>query len=210
MRARCRSFRAAHLGVVCITLVLALLASMSPAIAAAPSRWELPVAGSIVRLFRAPLAQYASGHRGIDLTAPAGTSVRAANDGVVVFAGSVAGSLHVVVAHDGGIRTSSSFLARVDVRVGQRVARGAVIGAAGGAGDGHGAGILHFGVRVGERYIDPMLLFGPTDLTEVVRLVPLSAPDVADGTSTTAEERALAAEFLREWKDEEGCAGEVF
>jgi hypothetical protein len=31
---------------------------------------------------------------------------------------------------------------------------------------------VHFGVRVGERYVDPMLLFGPPDLTKLVRLIP--------------------------------------
>ena len=58
--------------------------------------------------------------------------MRAANAGEVTFAGSVAGSLHVVVAHGGGLRTSSSFLATITVRRGQRVARGDVVGTAGG------------------------------------------------------------------------------
>ena len=38
---------------------------------------------------------YAAGHRGVDLAAAPGTPVRAANDGVVSFAGTVAGTLHV-------------------------------------------------------------------------------------------------------------------
>ena len=42
-------------------------------------------------------------------------------DGLVAFAGVVAGSLHVVVDHGDGIRTSYSFLARVDVVARQRV-----------------------------------------------------------------------------------------
>ncbi len=183
-----------------------LVAGFPPVAAAAPSGWQLPVDGSVVRPFRAPIGQFGSGHRGVDLAAAPGVAVRAANDGVVVFAGSVAGSLHVVVAHDGGIRTSSSFLARVDVRAGQRVARGSVIGAAGGTGEGHGAGVLHLGVRVGDRYIDPMLLFGPVDLTEMVRLVPVTADGLADATTTAAERAAIAEEFLAEWGDE-GCAG---
>lgn len=188
------------------TTAALLVAGLPPPSGAAPSGWRLPVDGSIVRPFRAPVGAYGSGHRGVDLTAAPGTSVRAANDGVVVFAGPVAGSLHVVVAHDGGIRTSSSFLARVDVRVGQRVARGTVLGAAGGAGDGHGVGVVHFGVRVGDRYVDPMLLFGTVDLTEIVRLVPVGADAVAGATTTAAERAAIAEEFLEEWRDE-GCAG---
>ena len=61
----------------------------------------------------------APGHRGVDFVAAAGTPVRAANAGEVTFAGNVAGSLHVVVAHPGGLRTSSSFLATIAVRRGQ-------------------------------------------------------------------------------------------
>ncbi|MFO7591210.1 MAG: peptidoglycan DD-metalloendopeptidase family protein [Acidimicrobiia bacterium] len=203
MRSRVGCIPKAIGATVCVALVAVAL---PPLAGAAPTRWLLPVDGPIARPFRAPVGQYASGHRGVDLVAAPGTGVRAANDGVVVFAGSVAGALHVVVAHDGGIRTSSSFLERVDVRVGQRVSRGTVIGAAGGTGDGHGAGVLHLGVRVGERYIDPMLLFGEVDLTAIVRLVPVSAGEIADATTTAAERAAIVEEFLDEW-DDEGCAG---
>lgn len=202
MRSRVGCARRAIGATVCVALVIAA----APPVAAAPTRWLLPVDGPIARPFRAPVGQFAAGHRGVDLVAAPGTAVRAANDGVVVFAGPVADALHVVVAHDGGIRTSSSFLARVDVRVGQRVSRGTVIGAAGGEGDGHRAGVLHLGVRVGERYIDPMLLFGEVDLTEVVRLVPVRAGEVADATTSAAERAAIAEEFLHAW-DDEGCAG---
>jgi hypothetical protein len=133
--------------------------------------------------------------------------VRAANDGHVAFAGPVAGSLHVVVAHDNGVRTSYSFLARIDVRVGQHVTRGQVVGVAGGGGEGHGPGVLHFGVRIGERYVDPMMLFGPTDLTELVRLVPVEERDVGDHTSPAAERRELVS-WLHEHGDSD-CFGGI-
>lgn len=187
--------------VVCIAMV----AATAPIAQAAPPSWIRPVGGSVVRPFQEPAGRYGSGHRGVDFAAPSGAPVRAANDGTVVFAGLVAGTLHVVIAHDGGLRTSSSYLSRVDVRVGQRVSRGAVIGAAGGTGEAHAGGVVHFGVRVGDRYIDPMLLFGPTDLTELVRLVPVSDNEVADSTTTAAERAALVAQ-LEEWADG-GCAG---
>lgn len=141
----------------------------------APGPWVRPVAGAVVRPFVAPIARYGPGHRGVDLAAPAGTPVRAANVGTVAFAGPVAGTLHVVVAHDGGLRTSYSFLARVDVRRGQAVARGQVVGAAGGAGDEHAPGVVHFGLRVGDRYVDPMALFSPPDLSRLIRLAPVDA-----------------------------------
>ena len=37
--------------------------------------------------------------------------------------------------------------------------------------------MLHFGLRVGDRYVDPMQLFRPVDLTKLVHLVPADDPD---------------------------------
>jgi hypothetical protein len=149
--------------------------------------WLRPVDGAVVAPFREPTSVYGAGHRGADLAAASETPVRAANDGVVSFAGDVAGTLHVVVAHDGDLRTSYSFLASVAVRIGQVVARGDVLGATGGTGEAHDGAVLHFGLRVGDRYVDPMLLFRPADLTKVVHLVPARDPD--DGAWTPAAER---------------------
>src|SRR5262245_36977721 len=68
--------------------------------------WTRPVDGAVSRAFEEPAGPYGPGHRGVDLVAPPGTPVRAAGDGTVSFAGDVAGSMHVVVAHEGGLRTS--------------------------------------------------------------------------------------------------------
>ena len=84
-----------------------------------PATGSPPVAGRSCARSSSRSRRTRAGHRGVDFAAPAGAAVRAANDGVVTFAGRVAGALHVVVAHDGGIRTSYSFLASVDVRVGE-------------------------------------------------------------------------------------------
>ena len=134
--------------------------------------WMPPVDGPVVRGFQAPAFAYGPGHRGIDFAATAGTPVRASGDGVVAFAGSVAGSLHVVVAHNGNLRTTYAFLAGVSVSAGDRVTRGQVVGTAGATGPGHEAGGLHFGVRLGDRYVDPQRLFAACDLTQLVRLIP--------------------------------------
>src|SRR6185312_15755146 len=61
--------------------------------------WVPPVTGAVVRQFAEPISVYAAGHRGVDFAAAPGAPVRAANAGTVSFAGDVAGSLHVVVAH---------------------------------------------------------------------------------------------------------------
>src|SRR5919106_1538669 len=164
-------------------LLLAREPGSAHAVPAAPSApgacaaWLPPVDGPVVRPFQAPAFAYGPGHRGVDLAAAPGTPVRAAGDGVVSFAGSVAGSLHVVVAHDTAerltLRTTYAFLAAAHVRTRDRVARGQVIGAAGGSGPEHEPGALHFGLRLGDRYLDPERLFDACDLTRLVRLVPV-------------------------------------
>lgn len=139
--------------------------------------WLRPVAGAVVHPFEEPASVYGAGHRGADLAAASGTPVLAANDGVVSFAGRVAGTLHVTVAHAGGLRTSYSFLSAVSVHTGDTVARGDVLGSTGGVGPDHDGAALHLGLRVGDRYVDPMQLFRPDDLTRLVHLVPADAPD---------------------------------
>jgi hypothetical protein len=165
--------------VLCASLTVAVLASPAPAADDndASGAWQRPVEGRVVEPFRAPGSAYGAGHRGADLAAAPGTPVRAANDGVVSFAGNVAGTLHVVIAHDGNLRTSYSFLASVAVHTGESVARGAIVGTTGGTGEAHDGTALHFGLRVGDRYVDPMQLFRPVDLTKLVHLVPSDDPD---------------------------------
>jgi hypothetical protein len=192
--------RSPHFWFVAPALTIALTAALSwlfipmPLAAVelpAPGAWLRPVPGAVARPFVAPLSRYGAGHRGADLVAPSGTPVRAANAGEVSFAGRVAGSLHVVIAHAGGLRTSYSFLATVAVRRGQRITRGDVIGTAGGGVDDH-AGVLHLGLRVGDRYVDPMALFSPTDLTRLIRLVPVDEPDQHGLDPPALESRSLA------------------
>jgi murein DD-endopeptidase MepM/ murein hydrolase activator NlpD len=91
-----------------VALVLAGILVTGPASASADasSPWTRPVAGRVVRPFVAPKSRYGAGHRGADLAATPGTPVRAAGTGRVVFAGPVAGTRHVVVEHDDGLKTT--------------------------------------------------------------------------------------------------------
>jgi hypothetical protein len=135
----------------------------APARAAGAVRYELPVAGQVLRPFEAPDHAYGPGHRGVDLAAASGTPVRAAAAGEVVFAGTVAGATWVTVAHADGIRTSYGHLGRLAVRAGQDVALGALLGTA--TGD-HGDAFrpeagLHWSARRGDTYLDPLSLLGP-------------------------------------------------
>jgi len=126
-------------------------ASLVTALVVATVHYRLPVDAPVVDRFRPPSAPWAPGNRGIDFATNPGTPVRAAADGRVTFAGAVGGRLHVVLLHADGIRTSYSFLRSIVVRPGDPVESGALVGTAGER--------VHFGARVGERYIDPSLLF---------------------------------------------------
>ena len=110
-----------------------------------------PVAGEVIQGFL-PTGLY-SGHWGIDIAASEGAPVRAADDGSVSFGGVVVGNRTVTVDH-GGLRTSYSYLSSRSVGKGDEVRRGDVVGIVG-THDGRVA--LHFSVRIGDRYIDPLI-----------------------------------------------------
>jgi len=104
----------------------------------------------------------------VDLVAAVGTTVLAAGPGVVVFAGQVAGRPVVSVDHAGGLRTTYEPVTPV-VAAGQPVARGTPLGT---LLTGHapcpGEACLHWGLRRGEVYLDPLTLLVPPR----VRLLP--------------------------------------
>jgi murein DD-endopeptidase MepM/ murein hydrolase activator NlpD len=125
-----------------------------------------PVAGvdppsGVERRFDPPEEKWGSGHRGVDLLAPAGSNVLSPGPGVVTFAGPVARRGVVVVTHPDGLRTSLEPVAAT-VPVGAAVATGTTIGVVedGGTTSNHCAprSCVHWGVRRGERYIDPLSL----------------------------------------------------
>ena len=138
----------------------------------APTGWSPPVEGPAVRLFERPVEEWSPGHRGVDYSVPPGTPVRAVAGGQVVFAGRVAGGLHVTVAHPGGLRTSYSYLSRAAVAPGTAVVRGTLLGVSGGTGPGHAPGVVHLGVRSGGEYVDPGPLVGAA-APVTIRLAPL-------------------------------------
>ncbi|MGH8999271.1 MAG: murein hydrolase activator EnvC family protein [Acidimicrobiia bacterium] len=146
---------------------------LAAVLAAAPALFPLspPADGPVERAFEAPSSPYGPGHRGIDYATRPGTPVRAAADGLVVFAGPVAGSLHVVVSHGRSWLTSYGYLAGAAVEAGQTVGRGDLVGVSGGKGEAHRPDVVHFGLRRGARYVDPAPRMGPP--LPAVHLAPL-------------------------------------
>lgn len=136
---------------------------------AAPLVWSPPVEAPVQDGFRAPSHPYGSGNRGLEYRTTPGMPARAVADGVVGFAGPVAGRPVVSVDHADGRRSSLTGLATVAVSSGARVQRGDVLGTTGAT--------LHLGVREGEVYLDPAALFARA--RGELHLVPPTDPGVA-------------------------------
>jgi murein DD-endopeptidase MepM/ murein hydrolase activator NlpD len=95
-------------------------------------------------------------HDGIDIAAPAGTPVRAADDGVVLYSGRLRGYGNVVILqHSGGYVTVYGHNERNLVREGDRVARGQDIAELGATGRASGPN-LHFEIRYENQAQNPL------------------------------------------------------
>lgn len=144
--------------------------------------WPLDPPHQVVDRFDAPASPWGRGHRGVDLRGAPGDRVRTVEDGVVAFAGRIAGRGVVVVDH-GRTRTTYEPV-RGSVRVGGRVAAGQVIGTLELFGSHcFPAACLHWGLIEGrDTYRDPLSLVGGGG----VRLLPLVQVDEpgTDGCAT--------------------------
>jgi murein DD-endopeptidase MepM/ murein hydrolase activator NlpD len=135
--------------------------------------WPLVPAPKVTRPFEAPASDYGPGHRGVDLAATPGQPALASGEGVVVFAGLVAGFGVVSIDHDGGLRTTYEPVTAT-VTVGTRVYRGQPVGT---VNSGHPGcpvvACLHWGVRHDGDYLDPVALIRTES---VIRLKPWDEP----------------------------------
>lgn len=178
-----------------LVLLLLLLSPAAPGSAAPGSTapgstapgsgpaWSWPLVGvpQITRPFAPGPTPYSPGHRGVDLLGLAGEPVLAAGAGVVSYAGMLAGRGVIAVVH-GSLRTTYEPVA-ASVRVGQHVASGSVLGRLQAGHEGcPAAACLHWGLRRGETYLNPVGLVRPGP----VRLLPVRA-DPATADPATAD-----------------------
>jgi len=121
--------------------------------------WPLDPRPEVVRGFDPPRSAYSAGHRGADLRARVGQQVHAALEGEVVYAATLAGRGVVVVSH-GATRTTYEPV-EASVHRGDRVATGEVVGTLQWSGS-HCLPLacLHWGLRRGDAYLDPLTLVG--------------------------------------------------
>ena len=100
-------------------------------------------------------------HYGIDLRAAVGTSIAAADGGVVVYAGTPDGisasyGKLIIIDHQNGYKTYYAHLSSFSVRVGDAVAQGQMIGRSGITGNVTGPH-LHFEIRYNNQTKNPLL-----------------------------------------------------
>jgi murein DD-endopeptidase MepM/ murein hydrolase activator NlpD len=118
----------------------------------------LPIDGRLTSLFGSrtnPISGRVELHRGIDISAPSGTNVKATADGVVSFSGwNGGGGNTVVVEHGHAFSTCYAHHSANAVTVGQRIKRGETVGYVGSTGNATGSHV-HYEIWQGGRVINP-------------------------------------------------------
>ncbi len=121
-----------------------------------------PVAEGIVRdgfgIRRHPILGYTKMHTGVDWSAPTGTPIYAAGNGVVEKADWESGyGKFVLIRHNNGYETAYGHMTAYarGIEEGTKVRQGQVIGFVGSTGLSTGSHV-HFEIRINGRFVDPM------------------------------------------------------
>ncbi len=117
-----------------------------------------PVKGKVIRSFGSETRAYGTSvtNNGIDIAVAEGTSVKAADDGVVVFADRYSGQGNlVIIDHKNGFFTVYAYNSSISVAVGANVTKGQVIARSGSTGSASEPS-LHFELRKDGKSINPM------------------------------------------------------
>ncbi|MCX5261223.1 M23 family metallopeptidase [Streptomyces canus] len=123
--------------------------------------WPVGTRPTVLRGWEPPATVYGRGHRGVDLAAPPGSPVRAVAPGRVSFAGRVAGRGVVSVELTGTDLRTTYEPVTASVEKGAEVAAGEVVGTVEPTGSHCASTCVHWGLRRGEAYLDPLSLLPP-------------------------------------------------
>ncbi|WP_308282389.1 peptidoglycan DD-metalloendopeptidase family protein [Streptomyces lichenis] len=157
--------------------------------------WPLgPPRPALLRGWEPPASPYGPGHRGVDLAAPPDTPVRAAAAGHITFAGQVGGRgvLTITLTSGAGTADGAGVVSgsppsqlrttyepvRPLVKKGAVVTAGETVAVVDTSARSHcAAGCLHWGLRQGARYLNPLALLPAALLRRPPsRLLPLAGP----------------------------------
>jgi murein DD-endopeptidase MepM/ murein hydrolase activator NlpD len=145
-------------------LVVSLVLMLGgPSTASAAPCWFPPVDGTITDPFRAPPCPYCPGNRGLEYRVSGSVPVRAVASGIVTWAGTIGGVTYVVVRHADGLRATYGHLVSAARSAGDVVLARGIVGTV----DDR----FHFGLRRGDRYVDPTPVLG--EIVGRPRLVPI-------------------------------------
>jgi len=125
-------------------------------------RSRLAQVGVILADFDPPSRKWGAGHRGIDLAAKAGQTVRSPAPGTLTFAGLVAGKPVAVITHADGTRSTFEPVT-ASVALHSSISAGQSFGTVTPAQASHcgTAECIHWGLRLGSQYLDPWPLVSP-------------------------------------------------
>lgn len=114
-----------------------------------------PVKGTYISSRYGDTADRSSGHKGLDIAAPNGTTIVACGDGTVKFAGWYYGYGYLVrIDHGNGVETYYGHCSKLYVSAGDNVSAGDKIAAVGATGEATGPH-LHLEVRVNGSTVNP-------------------------------------------------------
>ena len=115
-----------------------------------------PTTGSITSPFGPRWGGY---HYGVDIGAPSGTPIKAADSGIVSFSGWNGGYGYMVkIEHGGGASTLYAHASKLLVSQNQQVNKGDTIALVGNTGNSYGAH-LHFEIRINDKPVNPLNYF---------------------------------------------------
>lgn len=128
----------------------------------ADSGYQAPTRAAVLVHFSANNRRWLPGSRTVTYATGFGSAVVAPKEGLVSFAGPVAGRLWVTIDHPDGLRSSLGPLALTGLRRGEHIDKAALVG--------YASGPLQFSIRAKNAYLDPEILIEGTP--DRARLVP--------------------------------------